>query len=99
MRTLLIIGAGDVARRALPLLLGHWRVLALCRTEASATRWRALGAMPLIGDLDDSGSLERLAGLADAALLTARPHPRAELTRECASCCTRWQKPTAYHSN
>lgn len=73
MRTLLIIGAGDVARRALPLLLRHWRVLALCRTEASAARWRALGAVPLIGDLDDSGSLERLAGLADAALLTAPP--------------------------
>ncbi|MGD1825588.1 Nucleoside-diphosphate-sugar epimerase [Chromobacterium violaceum] len=76
MRTLLIIGAGDVARRALPLLLRHWRVLALCRTEASAARWRALGAVPLIGDLDDSGSLERLAGLADAALLTAPPPPQ-----------------------
>lgn len=73
MRTLLVIGAGDVARRALPQLRRSWRILTLCRTEEAAARWRALGALPLIGDLDHAPSLARLAGLADAALLTAPP--------------------------
>ncbi|AXE29164.1 NAD(P)-dependent oxidoreductase [Chromobacterium phragmitis] len=75
MRTLLVIGAGDVARRALPLLLPRWRVLVLCRSQDSAVRWRALGALPLLGDLDCADSLARLAGLADAVLLTAPPPP------------------------
>ncbi len=78
MPTLLIIGAGDVARRALPLLLRRWRVLVLCRTEEAAARWRALGAQPMLGDLDNAASLKRLAGLADAALLTAPPPPRGK---------------------
>ncbi|WP_199154704.1 NAD(P)H-binding protein [Chromobacterium sp. ASV23] len=73
MRTLLIIGAGDVARRAMPLLRGHWRVLALCRSADAASRWRALGTVPLHADLDNHASLARLAGLADAALLCAPP--------------------------
>ncbi|MEO4009711.1 hypothetical protein [Chromobacterium piscinae] len=60
MRTLLVIGAGDVARRALPLLRRNWRILTLCRTEQAAARWRALGALPLIGDLDHGPSLETM---------------------------------------
>ncbi len=75
MRTLLIIGAGDVARRALPSLLAHWRVLALCRHPAAAESWRALGARPILGDLDRGDSLARLAGIADAVLLCAPPPP------------------------
>ncbi|AUH53493.1 NAD(P)-dependent oxidoreductase [Chromobacterium sp. ATCC 53434] len=73
MRTLLVVGAGDVARRALPLLQSRWRVLALCRSDQAASRWRALGATPVPADLDRPDSLERLAGLADAVLLTAPP--------------------------
>ncbi|SCK16947.1 SDR family oxidoreductase [Vogesella sp. LIG4] len=78
MRTLLIIGAGDIARRALPLLRGHWRVLALVRSAEKAADWRALGALPILADLDDSRSLRRIAGLADAILYTAPP-PEAGL--------------------
>ena len=73
MRTLLIIGTGDIARRALPLLLPHWRILALTRRPETAAQWRQLGAQPVPGDLDDARSLERLAGMADAVLYTAPP--------------------------
>ncbi|GHD77922.1 SDR family oxidoreductase [Vogesella fluminis] len=73
MRTLLIIGTGDIARRALPLLLPHWRILALTRRPETAAQWRQLGARPVPGDLDDARSLGRLAGLADAVLYTAPP--------------------------
>jgi nucleoside-diphosphate-sugar epimerase len=64
---------GDVARRALPLLRGHWRVLALVRDAAAAARAREGGAVPLLADLDDAASLRRCAGLADVVWITAPP--------------------------
>ncbi|WP_174875984.1 SDR family oxidoreductase [Vogesella oryzae] len=73
MRTLLIIGAGDIARRALPQLTRHWRVIVLLRDPEKARLWREGGAMPLLADLDVGRSLSRLAGLADAVLYTAPP--------------------------
>lgn len=74
MRTLLIAGFGDVARRAVPgLLARHWRVLALVRDATQCATARALGAVPIVADLDQHGSLARLAGLADAVLYTAPP--------------------------
>nr|WP_199066306.1 SDR family oxidoreductase [Chromobacterium sp. ASV5] len=73
MRTLLIVGAGDVARRALPSLARRWRVLATCRSPQAAAGLRAAGVLPIPADLDHAASLSRLAGLADALLLTAPP--------------------------
>lgn len=71
MRRLLIVGCGDVVRRALPQLVRRWRVLALVR-EADADL-RALGVVQIRGDLDDGATLKRLAGLADAVLHSAPP--------------------------
>ncbi|OGS81181.1 MAG: NAD(P)-dependent oxidoreductase [Gallionellales bacterium GWA2_59_43] len=73
MRRLLIIGCGDVALRALPLLLPHYRVYALLRNPARHGEWRARGAVPLAGDLDNRASLARIAGLADTVLHFAPP--------------------------
>lgn len=73
MRRLLIIGCGDVAQRTLPLLLPHYRVYALLRDPARHAEWRARGAIPLAGDLDDRASLARIAGMADAVLHFAPP--------------------------
>lgn len=73
MRTLLIIGAGDIARRTLPLLRGHWRIMALVRSAENAANWRTLGVQPLMANLDDAHSLQRISGLADALLYTAPP--------------------------
>src|SRR5574337_1206612 len=72
-RTILIVGCGDVARRAIPWLVRRLRVLALVRRPEERSALRALGARPLVGDLDDRDSLERLAGLADYLLLAAPP--------------------------
>lgn len=72
MQTLLIVGSGDVARRALP-LLHRYRVFALLRNSADAPAWRAAGARTIVGDLDDRKSLDRLAGLADLVLHLAPP--------------------------
>ncbi len=71
--TLLIVGCGDVGLRVLKLLPPRWRVLALTSTPARAPLLRALGAVPLLGDLDVPATLGRLGGLADAVLHLAPP--------------------------
>ena len=70
---LLIVGCGDVGLRVARLLAGRWRVLALTSSPARIEPLRAAGIRPLRGDLDDAGSLARLAGLADAVLHLAPP--------------------------
>ena len=73
MRNVLVIGCGDVALRTIPLLLKQYRVFALVRNPAYFEKLRALGALPVLGDLDDRNSLTRIAGLADAVLHFAPP--------------------------
>lgn len=73
MKRLLIIGCGDVAMRAIPLLARRYRIFALVRNPACREKLRALGVLPIFGDLDDRASLARIAGLADAVLHFAPP--------------------------
>jgi nucleoside-diphosphate-sugar epimerase len=73
VQNLLIVGCGDVARRTLPRLLGHYRVFALLRDPAQCVCWRAMGARPIVADLDRPVSLRRIAGLADIVLHFAPP--------------------------
>lgn len=70
---LLIVGCGDVGQRVLPLLTPRWRVFALTSQPDRCTPLRELGAVPLVGNLDDPPTLNRLAGLADAVLHLAPP--------------------------
>ena len=78
MKRILIVGSGDVARRALPWLVRRFRVFALVRQPEAAAELRALGAVPVVGDLDDRRSLRRLAGIADAVLHFAPPPQTGE---------------------
>jgi nucleoside-diphosphate-sugar epimerase len=71
MQRLLIIGCGDVVRRALPRLLRRYRVYALVRQLDPTLR--ALGVTQIVGDLDQPSSLKRLSGLADVLLHSAPP--------------------------
>jgi nucleoside-diphosphate-sugar epimerase len=70
-RRLLIVGCGDVVRRALPVLTRRWRVFALVRETDPALR--AQGVLQIRGDLDQPATLRRLAGLAQAVLHSAPP--------------------------
>ena len=54
-------------------MLPHWRVLALTSNPAHFAELRALGATPLLGNLDQAATLGRLGGLADAVLHLAPP--------------------------
>lgn len=73
MRRVLIIGCGDVAMRAIPLLAKGYSVFALLRNPDHAARLKAFGVTPILGNLDRRRSLARLAGLADAVLHFAPP--------------------------
>jgi len=67
----LIVGCGDVVRRALPVLTRRWKVIALVRSIDPALREQ--GVQQIRGDLDQLASLRRLAGIADAVLHSAPP--------------------------
>ncbi len=76
VQKILIVGSGDVARRILSRLAQRApcaRVYALVRDASRAAAWRAAGATPVLADLDDRASLQRIAGLADSVLHLAPP--------------------------
>lgn len=64
--------------RVLRLLRGRWRLLALTSSPARVPELRALGATPLVGDLDRPATLGRLGALADAVLHLAPPPAQGE---------------------
>lgn len=59
--------------RILPLVRGAWSVRVLTSSPERAAKLRAAGAMPLLGNLDQPGTLARLGALADAVLHLAPP--------------------------
>jgi len=73
MWRILIIGPGDIALRLAPQLTKKFRVYALARRRERAEILRALGVTPIIGDLDDSRTLKRISGIAEAVLHLAPP--------------------------
>lgn len=73
----LIVGCGDVGLRAARLLAGRVRLLALTSSPARVSQLRAAGLTPIVADLDQPNSLQRLAGLANRVLHLAPP-PRVE---------------------
>jgi len=73
MKRVLIVGSGDVAKRLIPSLVGRYRVFALVRNSLYCAELRALGVQPILGDLDQRHSLNKLAGLAEVVLHFAPP--------------------------
>ncbi|MFY3382921.1 NAD-dependent epimerase/dehydratase family protein [Paracidovorax sp. MALMAid1276] len=75
---LLIVGCGDVGQRVARDLqrgpgAGRLQVLALTSSPARVAGLRAQGMRPLVGNLDDAGTLRRLAGVATRVLHLAPP--------------------------
>jgi nucleoside-diphosphate-sugar epimerase len=70
---LLVVGCGDVGQRVLPLAARGVRLLVLTSSPARLSALRAQGATPLLGNLDDPGSVRRLSGLATRVLHLAPP--------------------------
>jgi hypothetical protein len=70
MERLLIVGFGDIARRALPALVARYDTLAVVRSVGPAL---PTGVRLAIGDLDRPETLAPFAGVADAVLHLAPP--------------------------
>ncbi len=73
MQRWLIVGSGDIARRMVSLMRGPEQLFSLCRDHDGAAQWRSMGAIPLLGDLDQRASLRRLSGLAEVVFHFAPP--------------------------
>ena len=73
MTRILIIGCGDIALRAIPLLTRRYKVFALVRNKQFFEKLRALKVLPILGDLDNRASLRRIVGIADTILHLAPP--------------------------
>ena len=71
LERLLVIGCGNVARRALPQWLQRYAVTALLRTADPALE--AAGVRLIVGDLDEPHTLLSLTGTADLVVYTAPP--------------------------
>ncbi|RFP09733.1 SDR family oxidoreductase [Duganella sp. BJB488] len=78
---LLIVGCGDVGMRLLPLLRPYFRVFATTSQPSRRAELRALGAVPLVADLDQPATLRRLAGLASRVVHLAPPPAEGALDR------------------
>jgi nucleoside-diphosphate-sugar epimerase len=70
---LLIVGCGDVGLRVAKLLHKRWRVWVLTSSPHRVPALRALGLSPIVGNLDDSRTLYRVACLAPRVLHLAPP--------------------------
>ena len=75
---LLIVGCGDVGERVLKLARRNERCIVLTSSGIKKDRLRALGATPLLGNLDHPQTLARLAGLGDRVLHLAPPASHGE---------------------
>ena len=70
---ILIIGCGDIGLRVAKQLAKSCRVYALTSQKTRFQELRAVGAMPILGDLDKPDSLWRLSGLAETVIHLAPP--------------------------
>ena len=70
---ILIVGCGDVGLRVARLLPGRSRLMALTSTSSRVPEFRERNITPLLGNLDHSATLRRLAGLATHVVHLAPP--------------------------
>ncbi len=70
---LLIIGCGDVGLRIVSRVRARFRVIALTSSPARIGDLRAAGTIPLLGNLDDPHSLQRLRALGPRVIHLAPP--------------------------
>jgi nucleoside-diphosphate-sugar epimerase len=73
MMRILIVGCGDIALRVAGLLRNHYQLFGLIRNPLHMEKLRTSGIVPLMGDLDDPHSLDRLGGLSQIVLHFAPP--------------------------
>ena len=76
---ILIIGCGDIGLRVAKQLIHHYKVFALTSQASRFAELRAVGATPLLGNLDEPNSLWRLSAIAETVIHLAPPQNRGHL--------------------
>jgi len=76
---ILIIGCGDIGLRVAKQLIRHYKVFALTSQASRFAELRAVGATPLLGNLDEPNSLWRLSAIAETVIHLAPPQNRGRL--------------------
>jgi len=79
MKSILIIGCGDIAMRTVPLINLRYRLFGLVRNATHVPILQASCITPILGDLDYRQSLTRISGLADIVLYFAPPASSGEI--------------------
>jgi len=74
MQRVLLVGCGDVALRVADLVRGRLRLIGLTRNHDDVRRLRQHGIVPIVADLDDRRTLERL-NLRPFAVVHLAPPP------------------------
>ncbi len=70
----LIIGCGDVGMRILPILVKTHKVYVLTTQDSKKSLLRSMGAVPLVGNLDQRHTLKKIAHLAPYVIHLAPPN-------------------------
>lgn len=78
---LLIVGCGDIGMRLLPLLRNQFRVFATTSQSGRIAELRAAGAIPLVVNLDQPQTLQKLVGLAPHIIHLAPPQSEGKSDR------------------
>jgi nucleoside-diphosphate-sugar epimerase len=76
---ILIVGCGDVGLRLIDRLGDRFRIHAMTRSPDRIAALRAAGVVPIVADLDDPGTLGRLAGIAPNVVHLAPPPGRGSV--------------------
>lgn len=72
---ILIVGCGDVGQRMLPILVKSFKVYVLTSQIEKFDVFRQAGAIPILGNLDNPLTLQRLSQIATTVIHLAPPNP------------------------
>lgn len=78
---LLIVGCGDVGLRIVARLKNRFRIVALTSSTARIATLRAAGTVPIVGNLDDRGSLTRIKAFGRRLIHLAPPNNAGNIDR------------------
>ena len=81
MRRLLLVGCGDIALRVADKLKKKYLLFGLIRSQHRVLDLRSRGIVPVMGDLDDLNSLQKISGISDDILHLAPPSPTGLIDR------------------
>jgi nucleoside-diphosphate-sugar epimerase len=70
---LLIVGCGDVGLRIVARLKDRFRIVALTSSASRVAQLRSAGTVPIVGDLDERGSLARISAFGPRVMHLAPP--------------------------